>query len=47
MGRGTRLGVVSNEDVEDQKNDCHDREEGDDEDSNEVAEDDACENIRR
>ena len=43
MGRGTRLGVVSNEDVEDQKNDCHDREEGDDE----VDEDDACENIRR
>ena len=47
MGWGTRLGSVSNEDVEDHKNDYHDREEGDDRDGNEVAEDDDCENIRR
>ena len=43
MGWGTRLGFASNEDVEDQKNDYHDREEGDEE----VDEDDDCENIRR
>ena len=39
VGWGTRLGFVSNEDVEDQKNAYHDREE--------VDEDDNCENIRR